>query len=394
MDAAGQALAVEFVRSAAQIDDALWAACFPAPLEGRFWYETLEASGLEGQFEFHYALVKAGPRAVGIAPCFVHNVPVALVAPRPVALALGALSRWFPGVGHQRTLFVGSPCSDQGTVGLSGGLSLRDVARELGSAVLEKAALLGAPMVVFKDFPKAPMKELRGLCRGGAGFFPMASYPGTLLALRGGGMEAYLKSLSSMQRHNLRKKLKRSNALLSLKTRVVQNPGDAELAEIHGLFAQTYLRGRTKFEKLDLRFFEAVRAHPEAHFILQRDERTGALVSFMLAFRIGDRVINKFIGIDYGRAGDTYLYFRLFEAALAFAHGVGARELQSGQTGYRAKLDLGHGLVPLFNLVRHRNPLVHALYRAIGGRVTWSGLDPDLEVYLRAHPERAPDGRP
>ena len=114
----------------------------------------------------------------------------------------------------------------------------------------------------------------------------------------------------------------------------------------------------------------------------------------MLVFRIGDRVVNKFIGLDYSRAGQTYLYFRLFEAALGFAHATGARELQSGQTGYRAKLDLGHTLVPLFNLVRHKNPLSHAIYRAIGGRVTWSSLDADLAVFLRAHPGRKPDGRP
>ena len=388
METEEQAYEVDFVRSASQIDGALWARCFPAPLEGRFWYETLEASGLEGQFEFHYALVKSRRGAVGIAPCFVHNVPVALVAPRPVAWALGLLSRVFPSVGHQRTLFVGSPCSDEGTVGLSGGAALGDVARVLGSAVLAKAASLGAPMVVFKDFPAGPLRDLGALREPGAGFFPMVSYPGTLLKLGGRDMDAYLASLTAMQRHNLRKKLKRSKALLSLDTRVVQNPGAAELSEIHGLFAQTYQRGRTKFERLDLRFFEAVGRHPESHFILQRDARTGALVAFMLVFRIGDRVVNKFIGIDYARAGQTYLYFRLFEAALGFAHGIGARELQSGQTGYRAKLDLGHGLVPLHNLVRHANPLVHALYRAIGGRVTWSTLDGDLRVFLRAHPER------
>ncbi len=392
MEKPKKAFGVEFVRSASQIDGALWAECFPAPLEGRFWYETLEASGLEGQFEFHYALVKSGPRTVGIAPCFVHNVPIALVAPRPVALLLNALARWFPGVGHQRTLFVGSPCSDEGTIGLSSGVALGDVAGVLGAAILEKAAHLGAPMIVFKDFPEGAANALGALA--GAGFFQMVSFPGTLLALRGGDMDSYLKSLSSMQRHNLRKKLRRSGALLALDTRVVRNPGAPELAEIHGLFAQTYLRGRTKFEKLDLRFFEAIRGHPEAHFILQRDTQTGALVAFMLVFRIGDRVVNKFIGLDYSRAGQTYLYFRLFEAALGFAHATGARELQSGQTGYRAKLDLGHTLVPLFNLVRHKNPLIHAIYRAIGGRVTWSSLDADLAVFLRAHPGRKPDGRP
>jgi hypothetical protein len=138
---------------------------------------------------------------------------------------------------------------------------------------------------------------------------------------------------------------------------------------------------------LDLRFFERIREQAPARFILQRDPTDGALVAFMLVFHLGDRVINKFIGLDYRRGAKAYLYFRLFDAALDFAYASGARELQSGQTGYRAKLDLGHGLVPLFNVFRHGNPLVHALFRAIGSRVTWRSLDSDLAEFLRAHPE-------
>ncbi|HZP59034.1 MAG TPA: hypothetical protein VFB27_01830, partial [Opitutaceae bacterium] len=148
----------------------------------------------------------------------------------------------------------------------------------------------------------------------------------------------------------------------------------------------TYERGRTKFERLNLRFFQNIREAAPAHFILQRGA-TGELLTFMLVFRLGDRLINKFIGLDYGRAGRTFLYFRLFDAALDLAYATGAAELQSGQTGYRAKLDLGHELVPLFNFVRHANPLVHAVYRAIGRRVTWKTLDDDLANFLRAHPE-------
>ena len=110
-------------------------------------------------------------------------------------------------------------------------------------------------------------------------------------------------------------------------------------------------------------------------------------MAFMLVFHLGDRVINKFIGLDYRRGAKAYLYFRLFDAALDFAYAGGAKELQSGQTGYRAKLDLGHRLVPLFNIFRHENPLVHAIFRTIGGRVTWRSLDSDLAEFLRAHPE-------
>ena len=379
----GQAVQIEFADRVADIDEAVWRACFPNPLEGLFWYRTLEMSGLEDQFTFSYAVIRKAGKQVGIAPCFLHDVPITLVAPRPVALVLTLLSKVFPRVGYQRTFFIGSPCSDEGTIGLIPGVSLKDMATELGAAVRAKARQLKAPMIVFKDFPAADRPALAGL----RGYAPTVSYPGTVVALPAPDKEAHYRSLAHTQRHNLLKKLRRSRELLLLETSIVQRPSDSELAEIFALFMQTFERGKTKFERLDRRFFEHIREQAPARFILQRDPTDGALVAFMLVFHLGDRVINKFIGLDYRRGTKAYLYFRLFDAALDFAYASGARELQSGQTGYRAKLDLGHRLVPLFNIFRHGNPFVHALFRMIGGRVTWRSLDGDLAEFLRAHPE-------
>jgi uncharacterized protein len=378
-----QAVQVEFAGRAGDLDESVWRDCFRDPREGLFWYQTLETSGLEDQFTFSYGLIKVAGKPVGIAPCFLHDVPIALVAPRPVASILSHLSKVFPRVGYQRTFFVGSPCSDEGTIGLVPGIKLTDVVHELGAAVRNQARQFKARMIVFKDFPQADLPALTGI----GGFFPTVSYPGTVVPLPASGKDAYYRSLSHTQRHNFLKKLRRSRELLPLETSIVKRPSDRELAEVFGLFIQTYERGRTKFERLNLRFFERIREQAPAQFILQRDQADGALVSFMLVFHLGDRVINKFIGLDYRRGTKTYLYFRLFDAALDFAYESGATELQSGQTGYRAKLDLGHRLVPLFNVFRHENRLVHAIFRAVGGRVTWQSLDGDLAEFLRAHPE-------
>ncbi len=382
---------VSFRTNVSGIDPALWGACFATPLEGRFWYDTLEGCGLEDQFTFLYAVIERDGVVVGFAPCFVHDVPISLVAPAPVAAVLGVLSRVYRRVGYQRTLFVGSPCSDEGTIGLLPGVALADVIVPLGRALRAKALELSAPMVVFKDFPDEALAGLRRLVAA-ENFFVMASYPGTVVALTAPDKAAYIRSLGHTQRHNFQKKLRRSSELIELSTNVLMRPSDAELAEIFGLFMQTFERGKTKFERLDIRFFQQVREKPEARFVVQRDAKTGEMVTFMLVFHLGTRVINKFIGIDYARAGKTFLYFRLFDAALDYAYSVGATEIQSGQTGYRAKFDLGHRLVPLHNVVRHRNPLIHALFRAIGTRVTWRSLDPDLATYLEAR-EKKGDGK-
>jgi len=381
----GQVTQIDFAARAEDIAESIWRDCFRDPLEGRFWYQTLETSGLEDQFAFSYGLIKIGGRPVGIAPCFLHDVPIALVAPRLVASVLAHLSRVFPRVGYQRTLFVGSPCSDEGTIGLIEGMNLLEVVNELGAAVRAEARRLKAPMIVFKDFPQDDLSALTKL----GGFSPTVSYPGTVITLPAAGKDAYYRSLSHTQRHNLLKKLRRSRELLSLETSIVKRPSVRELAEIFGLFLQTYERGKTKFERLDLRFFERIREQAPTQFILLRDQASGALVAFMLVLRLGDRIINKFIGLDYRRGTKVYLYFRLFDAAVDFAYSSGAKEIQSGQTGYRAKLDLGHRLIPLFNVFHHERPLVNAIFRAVGRRVTWQSLDGDLATFLRAHPSGA-----
>ncbi len=133
-----------------------------------------------------------------------------------------------------------------------------------------------------------------------------------------------------------------------------------------------------RFEELDRRFFECVARQPCAHFIVLREATRGEAVAFMLCFHLGDKVINKYLGFDYRRPAEWLLYFRLWDAALDWALSLDARSIQSGQTGYRPKIETGHRLVPLFNYCAHRSRLVHALAAAAARRIDWSTIDDDL----------------
>src|SRR5438105_12442672 len=93
------------VDSESQVDPALWDACFAPPLEGRWWYSTLEQCGLEDQFSFLYGVIHRDGVAVGIAPAFVMDFPVALVAPGALRRAIEGLGRMFRSLLCPRTLF-------------------------------------------------------------------------------------------------------------------------------------------------------------------------------------------------------------------------------------------------------------------------------------------------
>ena len=113
------------------------------------------------------------------------------------------------------------------------------------------------------------------------------------------------------------------------------------------------------------------------------------MLAFMLCFAVGPRIINKFIGIDYSRPTSWSLYFRLWDAAVDWSLARGAASIQSGQTGYSAKIECGHRLVPLNNFCRHRHTVVHAVCRAVAQTIRWQTLDRDLAAFLAAHPDGA-----
>ena len=374
---------VQWLSSAEELPDALWRESFPPEAEGGWWYRALDHSNLGDQFTFYYGLIACGDKAIGIAPVFVMNVPIDIVTPPAVTRVLLVAGKLRPSLRYQRTLFVGSPCADEGTVGLRPGVRLAEVSEELQDALEALSVREHAKMIVWKDFPDAGVQELGGLIKARR-MFTMPSYPSTVVHLPKGGFDDYLATLDAGRRYSLRKKLKTSKAMGALQSAVIQRPQDAELKEIFALFMQTYTKGKTKFERLGFAFFEQIARCEESHFITLRAPETGRLVAFMLCFRGGRKVINKFIGLDYALDERWFMYFRLWEAAVIWAMVIGADEIQSGQTVYRAKLDIGHQLVPLTNVCLNRNWFFHRLFAAVARTVSWSTLDADLKLRAEA----------
>lgn len=371
---------VAFVNTHAAIPAALWSACFPRPLEGQWWYDVLERTGLEGQFTFSYALVRQNGQDVGIAPLFLMDVPLDIVLPKALAPLASVLRRIAPSLLRQRTLFVGSPCSDEGSAGVLPGIDRRNALLCLQRALDQEARRLRAPMLVWKDFPSHNADDLRWVAAN-TGLFSMASFPGTLAKLPGSDKEDFFAAMKGSRRRQLKKKLRTSAALVALDVMATQYPDSSVLDEIFGLFWQTYQHASTKFECLNRRFFELMSALPNAHFLTLREAASGSMVAFMLCIDMGDRVINKYIGLDYARPKNWSLYFRLWEAALDWALGRGASFIQSGQTGYAPKMEMGHKLIALTNYCRHQNPIIHRIYALASKAVDWESIDPALARY-------------
>ncbi|MFI5015315.1 MAG: GNAT family N-acetyltransferase [Hyphomicrobiales bacterium] len=387
-----QALRVEWRYSSGEIPAEIWERCFPAPLEGVWLYETLEQSGLEEQFSFAYALVLRGEAIVAVAPVFTALLPISLIAPNIVDQALSLGGRLFEHLRFQKTLFVGSPCADAGNVGTVPGVTLAEVAPALQEALWKRARESGAASLVWKDFPESSWGVLRDLSRN-AGLCEAVSYPGTQILKIGRDFDAYLQRLSGNRRHNLRKKLRLSRSHVEIEVDILSQPDEALIEDVWRLFQNTYERATTRFERLTKRFWEIAARQPQSRLIVLRERKSGKAAAFMLVILKGKRAINKFIGIDYGLSSKAYLYFRLWEEFMRFAMRVGAEDVQSGQTGYRAKLDVGHELVPLNNFFRYRNPFIHKLACLLAKRISWSTLDENLSRALESRAWRNAQAR-
>lgn len=380
---------VNWVHSESDVPPDLWERCFPPPFEGRWWYQALERCGIQEQFTFLYAVVLDQSRPVAVVPAFVMDVPIRLVLP-PVLLPLAnMLGRFFPSALYQRTFFIGSPCSEEGMVGMLPGVNRLDVYRCVNRSMQAQADKFNAPMRVWKDFPLSCNEDFSELAKS-EGLFPLVSFPGTIVRFTGATKEDYLASLKASRRNKLKKKLNIA-ANIPIDVEVLRQPDAHTLDEIFSLFWQTYSKGKTKFERLNLKFFDLVGSQPCSHFIVLRERATGSIVAFMLCFTLGEHVINKFIGIDYRKPKEWFLYFRLWDAAIDWSLSRGAKSIQSGQTGYAPKIELGHELVPLTNYCAYSNPLIHRIYAAVAKTVNWDTLDEDLAVYLKAYPHLRPN---
>ncbi len=371
---------------AAAVDAALWQRLFSPPAEGLFWYRAIEAGCVDPR-EFSYGILECAGIPIAVITAFAFDMPLDVVFPPGAGHALPRALARICGIRKLRVFFVGNVAGEEGHVGLDQGVCLQSVALALHDGARARATALGARLVVWKDMDSVDAASLADLTVQRRAF-RVPSYPGTRIYLLPGGYASFLQAQSSARRHKIRRKLSLGEKVLPVHTRMVTEPTRAELNNLYALFGQTYARGNVKFENLSPMFFFEIARAPEAHFIVMETHETHDPVAFMLLLRIGDRVINRFVGFDYSRGAHAYLPFRLFVAAYDWAAAIGAQTLHSGQTGYSAKLDLGHELVPLYNYCEHRSRLINAVLRWAARSTSWASLDPALADFVRAHPAR------
>lgn len=129
------------------------------------------------------------------------------------------------------------------------------------------------------------------------------------------------------------------------------------VAKVYQLYLNTYQKAELKFERLTLEYFVNTRELSHYLMFFLEDE----LIGFTQLIAKGRKLVNRYIGLDYGKSYNHGLYFAMFIRAVEFGIREGFAEIELGATSYEFKRILGARQHPTWNYYRHTNPLFNWL---------------------------------
>ena len=293
--------------------------------EGAEYYEACRTAGLE-DFRFGYFAVYRADTLVTVAPYFVMDFRLNTLLPN------GWLKRSLSWISFKLAC-IGHPTVDVGRIH-------GEVSEETLALINRELAKKGS-LLAYKGFDlNLPMH----------GFVAAKGLPVPVLAI---GPD-YYQAMKSDRRNLLKRKLKKAAAL-----RYEECAGlpDHLVEKVYRLYLNTYEKAELQFEKLTPAYF--VRTRSLSHYLLffLDDE----LIGFTQLIGKGRCLINRYIGLDYGKSHDYGLYFAMFIRAVDFGIREGFAEIELGATSYEFKRILGARQHPTWNHYRHNNAFVNWL---------------------------------
>jgi hypothetical protein len=231
-----------------------WPRAFAGGRKDSRYYEIV-SRGIRQGFDYRYFALRDAPGEVrAVAPFFVldQDLCAAMISVQP---ALATLRKVWPRFLTARTLMVGCAA---GEGHLDGDDEMpHDVqVRLLRDWVPFHAERLGAPLVVFKEFP-AKYRGALG-CLLDDGYTRVPSYPMTRLDIDYPSFEAYMAdALSRKTRRDLRLKFRAAAAAAPI-TLTVTSDVTERIGELYPLYSQVFARSKWRFEKLTPEYFCAL----------------------------------------------------------------------------------------------------------------------------------------
>ena len=335
-----------------------WNSLFPHELEDHAYLRAIERAGLAG-FRYVYFTVREGNRLLAAVPAFVTDYRLDTTVQGSLRRVTESLARIFPRLLRIPMLSLGSPVTERCRVGFAPGATPEQCAAWL-DAILAQMETVAARekfgMLAVKDAPQDEPAWQQVCPRHGLRKLP--GLPGATLDLPWRDVDGYLASLGAATRKDLRRK-RRAGTTLRIEWR-----GDlAGIADdVQRLYRETLAHADLSFEELTPAYFENVlRGMPGRAFCVTYSEGE-RLVAFNLVLRDSERLLDKFLGMDYAAMERYNLYHVSWLENIRFCIEQGIGVYESGQGLHREKLRLGSTLHANALWYRHRNRFVDGVF--------------------------------
>jgi hypothetical protein len=332
-----------------------WQTTFADQRKDHRYYEIV-ADTICDRFKYGYfAIRNMMGQVLAVQPYFLldQNVLEGLKLERSPLVA--RIRRYYPHFLKLRTLMLGCTAGE-GHLAASRRLSSVAVARVLAQSIVAQGHVLGAQMIVLKEFPRSDRRELA--CFEREGFSRAPSMPMTTLDINYDSFDDYMhKTLSRNARHHLRKNL-RATEDSDLKMIVTDN-AENFIDELYPLYLQTYDRSNFHFEKLTKDYFRRLGCEmsDKTRFFIWF--RGNTLMAFSLCMVEGDDIFAEYIGLDYDFALNLHLYHYITRDIISWAMTHRYKRFRSSGLNYDPKLHLRHRLDPIDLYVRHVSPITN-----------------------------------
>jgi hypothetical protein len=349
-----------------EFEPAEWNRLFPGELEDWSYYLATERAQLAG-FKWLYFGVREGAELRAVAPAFITEYRLDTTLEGRLRTVVGSLARAVPGLLSLRMLSLGSPVGETCHVGFAP-YSTPDERVRLFEMLLDacetQAEQHGVRLLAVKDAGEAqagPMDHaLWGRALTARGMRQQPGLATAALALPYSTLDEYLATLSRATRKDLRRKLRARDALRIEWRHDLHGIRD----EVARLYRNTLERAEMQFEELTADYFESVLAELGQRATCVCYWLGESLVAFNLVLHDGDRLIDKYIGMDYRHARAYNLYYLSWMENIRYAIEHGISVYQSGQGLPQEKLRLGSTLSPNSLWYRHRNRLIDRTMKA------------------------------
>lgn len=366
------ALKTKVTKRITDIPAADWKSVFPDVLESYDFFKTLDESHLD-QFSFYYIMVYDRNTPVGATACFMMDYPLDTTINGPLRRISNSIKRLKPNIFSLKAFICGMPIG-QGRIGASGQPEM--VVKVILRRMEQLAKKNRASVIAFKDFDQSHAGILDPLQK--AGFSKFDSLPTTMLNVWFKDFEEYVKTLSSANRYDLRRKFRRVDNHVAIEMEIVDSLKDDVLRDVYKLYLDIVDKHEMGFELLPVDFFKNISKNmpDRTKYFLWRID--GKLVAFLLCLVSEDMLIDYYVGMDYSIAHKYHLYFLKFRDILNWCIKNKIKKYEMGITGYEPKRRLGFDFIPLYLYVKLRNRMMRPVFKLICQFLKFENFDPSL----------------